>query len=530
MKAKNIIMGALVSVVAFTSSCKKDIPVAEKEVTAPVFLNPTGSSTYVLLPENDNGSFETFAWSDAYLGEEIEASYEVQIDDAEGDFSSAQKLAPTKELFKSITSSDMNQLLRDLNIAPNIEIGIQARVVATGGESVQSSVPVSMLVKRYIYSDEVPTWTLKGTASGDESFVLEEKTPGVWEANLKLSDGNFKFYDTAAQALVIGSDGTENGVTYNGSDISVMGGTYNVTLDLNEMKYYVSKEWQISGTALEGNILLKYDEGSKTWKKNVTLNNGSFLFSDTKDVATILGSDGTEAGLVVDGTAIAVTEGDYTVTLDVENNSYAIDALEYPGTMNIIGDAVGGWNWGENEVAMVPVNGMPHMFWKVVWLEGEKGYKFNPDNSWAGRDFTCINAVGKGIFDIGGGDNLTSPAESGYYMIVVDLEKQQVSIDDHAVYISGGCVGWAFDDETLKLSQDTDNKTLTITKDMTGDVIRMYAKSPWIADWWRAEFQVFSGKIEYRANGGDQAAVSVVEGSNTVTLNFTDETGSIVLN
>jgi hypothetical protein len=56
----------------------------------------------------------------------------------------------------------------------------------------------------------------------------------------------------------------------------------------------------------------------------------------------------------------------------------------------------------------------------------------------------------------------------------------------------------------------------------------MYAAAPAgsDADWWQMEFNVYDGKIVYRADGGDQAAVAVTAGQK-VTLNFNAEAGSI---
>jgi len=45
-------------------------------------------------------------------------------------------------------------------------------------------------------------------------------------------------------------------------------------------------------------------------------------------------------------------------------------------------------------------------------------------------------------------------------------------------------------------------------------------------DWWTREFNIIDGKIEYRGNGGDQAAVPVTAGK-VVTLDFNAGTGTI---
>jgi hypothetical protein len=57
----------------------------------------------------------------------------------------------------------------------------------------------------------------------------------------------------------------------------------------------------------------------------------------------------------------------------------------------------------------------------------------------------------------------------------------------------------------------------------------MYALEPagvTAADWWQMEFNIYDGKIVYRAGGDDQEAVAVSAGQ-TVTLDFNAGTGSI---
>jgi hypothetical protein len=59
--------------------------------------------------------------------------------------------------------------------------------------------------------------------------------------------------------------------------------------------------------------------------------------------------------------------------------------------------------------------------------------------------------------------------------------------------------------------------------------LRMYAKSTFAAatgNWWHREFNIYDGKIVYRAGGNDQAAVNVTAGQ-TISLDFNAGTGSI---
>ena len=75
-------------------------------------------------------------------------------------------------------------------------------------------------------------------------------------------------------------------------------------------------------------------------------------------------------------------------------------------------------------------------------------------------------------------------------------------------------------------------KTLVSPVTIAEDELRMYVAAPTAittfnaADWWRMEFMVFDGVIEYRGAGGDQARVKVPAGQK-VTLDFNAGTGSI---
>ena len=80
--------------------------------------------------------------------------------------------------------------------------------------------------------------------------------------------------------------------------------------------------------------------------------------------------------------------------------------------------------------------------------------------------------------------------------------------------------------EAAKFAVSEDGKSLTMTVPADGN-LRMYAESTAAtSDWWTREFNVFEGKIEYRGNGGDQAAVPATAGQ-VVTLDFNAGTGSI---
>ena len=94
-------------------------------------------------------------------------------------------------------------------------------------------------------------------------------------------------------------------------------------------------------------------------------------------------------------------------------------------------------------------------------------------------------------------------AETGVYMIYVDVENKKVCVEPAKVYGIGNCFGgW---DEAMEgaLFTAADGK-LSITVP-NADELRLYAASSIATTaWWTREFIILDGKIAYRGNGGDQ--------------------------
>jgi len=208
--------------------------------------------------------------------------------------------------------------------------------------------------------------------------------------------------------------------------------------------------------------------------------------------------------------------------------------ISYPANLYMIGDGVSQagvnneWDWSKNDLPLVPVNGKPNLFWKIVWLNATGGFKFSPVKAWAGDFGATIKTVSPNGEYSKGSENIAVPGTAGYYMVVVDLDMAKIAVADPKVYLIGNTVGsWNSGDAANLFTVDNANSVVTITKTLAADNIRMYAAHPWIPDWWRAEFNIFSGAISFRGIGGDQVAVPVTAGSKTVSLNFMSGAGSI---
>jgi hypothetical protein len=300
--------------------------------------------------------------------------------------------------------------------------------------------------------------------------------------------------------------------------------------DLNKMDFIVTEL-----TLLQNDWKFRYSNG---WK----------IFLDeagTVKVNTNLG--GTVDALEPGGGNIANAEyAVFTVTLTYElgvgfsatqvRTGDAIPLPTYPEAMFLVGDATAyGWDApGTTAEALLHkcAGGAPSegIYWKIAHLEAGLGFKLAAEN-WTEPNLG-FGQVGEfdadGIVVTDNGGNM-SVATSGMYIIVLNLRDDaiKVSIKEAAVYGIGDAFG-AWDEEVAayKFTIDNANKTLVSPAVAADANIRIYAEHAWIPAWWNAEFNVFAGKIEYRNDGGDQAAVAGTTGQ-VIKLLFDNNTGSI---
>ncbi len=217
----------------------------------------------------------------------------------------------------------------------------------------------------------------------------------------------------------------------------------------------------------------------------------------------------------------------YTLKAGEIKDSYAMNieltqASSTPTEMYMIGADFGNWNWEDaGIVSLVPVHSHEGQFWTIKYFNAANGFKFCAKKEWNG-DFTGLG-TDNGYEQKDG--NCFVPAD-GLYIVVVDLLGKALTIEPAVVYGMGDVFGgWDAAMEAAKFATSADGKTLSIAAPKDGN-LRMYAHSSVLADWWQHEFNIYDGKIVYRADGGDQEAVAVTAGQ-TITLDFATETGSI---
>ena len=190
--------------------------------------------------------------------------------------------------------------------------------------------------------------------------------------------------------------------------------------------------------------------------------------------------------------------------------------------MHIIGNDFGNWDWNAaSVVSMNPVHSHEGHFWAIRYMTTTTEFKFCAEKAWNG-DFAKLETNSGFVTP-----NNSMVEADGLYLIYVDLENSKVVVAPAKVYGIGDAFGgW----DTLKeanLFAVAADGTASISTPAAGN-LRMYAaySGAEAGNWWQMEFNIYDGKIVYRAGGGDQEAVAVTAGQ-TVTLDFNKEAGSI---
>ncbi|WP_430812097.1 MULTISPECIES: SusF/SusE family outer membrane protein [unclassified Carboxylicivirga] len=547
MKKLNIIYTLMALMVAFTACNDEDgITRIPMEPGPASILSPNGSTTYSLIEENDEGAFETFIWEAAYFGTSEDISYDVQVDLASGDFTSPAGLGTTDKTYMTITTAAMNQVIRDLGVMAEEEVGLQVRVVATAGSDEKISIPVSMLVKRYIYEDEKPVWKVQGSALTEAVALKYDSDAKLWKSDgaITMMEGAFNFLNDNVYQQELGSTSDlvyapqmEGNLTdEEGKHIPVKAYDYFVSLDAENMTFTVEEDnfYSLVGSAVVNEATRFSQEGSDMTMKT-RLSAGTFQVKYNASTPVVYGAtSNSDYTLIEGGVAIEIaSDGDYSLTIDenmvltVEESAYPAELYMTGGALNGAGDA-SGWNWDTNYAQFVPVHSHPELFWAIVWLDpsGNSGFKIAPQRAWGG-DFGIDGDPVDGVWAKGGG-NIQVP-EANYYIVVVDLLNETVEANPANVYGMGTVFGgWDASNPANLFTIDKENKVIKYDGEVAEGELRMHVGAKTLAcDWWQAEFIILNDMIEYRGTGGDQERVPMSAGNAVITLDFMNGTGSI---
>lgn len=221
---------------------------------------------------------------------------------------------------------------------------------------------------------------------------------------------------------------------------------------------------------------------------------------------------------------VIIGKGKWKVRLDVNNWTYTIN--EVKPDLFLTGSNYG---WGDKWLQLVPFHSSEEDFWTIIYLHEGEQFKFAPQAGWGG-DFgytgTTINdEAGANITSSSDGNLVVGKA--GWYLLKVQNgSTKALTVLQPNVYLIGDAAGeWNIADShkfTIPTTEDGVFESPAFAADAE---LRMCVSVDGF-DWWKSEFMVFDGKIEYRGRGIDQNRVNVKAGQK-VTLNFTAGTGEI---
>lgn len=221
---------------------------------------------------------------------------------------------------------------------------------------------------------------------------------------------------------------------------------------------------------------------------------------------------------------VIIGKGKWKVRLDVNNWTYTIN--EVKPDLFLTGSNYG---WGDKWLQLVPFHSSEEDFWTIIYLHEGEQFKFAPQAGWGG-DFgytgTTINdEAGANITSSSDGNLVVGKA--GWYLLKVQNgSTKTLTVLQPNVYLIGDAAGeWNIADSHKFTVPTTEDGVFESPAFAADAELRMCVSVDGF-DWWKSEFMVFDGKIEYRGRGIDQNRVNVKAGQK-VTLNFTAGTGEI---
>jgi hypothetical protein len=384
-------------------------------------LNPAGPLT--LLIANSAKKAVTFKWNSTVFGN-LPLNYAVQIDKANGTFTSPLVLPFGTALTGDITVMNLNRAAINAGIAANTTGDLAIRVIAYQGANFKNPLYSNVTtLKVTTYLDVVKFFIVGGYNGWDNSdnalFIMNTPTTGANAEGYINFDaaGDFKFTTDHSwdDAHTFGDDGT------NAGKLSNVGGGKNITLSAAgyyllkanplTMAYSATKTtWGVMGdyNGWASQTDMAYNATTKKFSLALTLTNGGgFKFRGTSDWAINYGStaaDGSTLNAGGDNIPVKIT-GDYALTLDLSHpNTYTYSA-------NIWG-VIGDFNsWGGD--AFMTWNPTTKVFTANITAAAAGAFKFRANSGWDVNLGGSLNAL------TAGGDNIAL-ASAGNYTITLD--------------------------------------------------------------------------------------------------------------
>ena len=435
MKKIYLIVLTIFTAVIFNSCVEDDSVQFIAQSPAEFGFTNSFLSEYTLVPSAANNIGERFTWSKADFDVPTNVSYELQYS-VSGDFTDAQSIGTTTNTEMVVTIGQLLTIAEEagLDSDPNTEepnsgtlyFRVRAYVGTADSDTEVFSEPAALnvVLPEVVEGSgvEISTWGVVGSgynnwgAFEDAPFYTTDQA-NVLVTYVTLVDGEIKFRENNDWGNNLGDDGADGTLEAGGANITVTAGTYKIVLDLNNNTYTIEAySWGIVGSAYNdwGNAgpdaKFYYDYTTDTFKVGVKLVDGDFKIRLNNDWGTNYGDTGADGTLDAGGDNITATAGYYTITLDLNNNTYTIEAANLWG---IVGSGYNDWGNAGPDFLLTEVNPGIWVGEIVTLLNGEIKFRVNEDwGSNLGDDGTdgTLEADGANI-----------PTTAGNYRLKIDM-------------------------------------------------------------------------------------------------------------
>ncbi|WP_248722061.1 SusE domain-containing protein [Seonamhaeicola sp. ML3] len=405
-------------------------PVNEPEVTS-----VQDGDTFELSIDNNDAIAMVFEWDDPILESSLglQVEYVLEAALAGTNFANPVEVASsTNSSSISLTNAQLNAAAIQSGIEADTSGDIELRIVATITDTATGSVleritdPVTVTVTTYATAlDLSTTWGIVGSGANDWGATPDlpfwsTDTDGVLVAYAHLIDGEIKFRENNDWANNYGDNGADGSLEAGGANIAVTEGDYKITMNLNDLTYTIEAfSLGIVGGAYNDwgatpDFMLQYDQYSDVFRGIVTLIDGEMKFRMNNDWGTNWGDDGNDGTLDAGGANIVVTAGIYIATVNLNDNTYTLEPIDY--VWGLVGGAYNDWgatpdaqftrDWSRPFDDIWVLN-------DVTLIDGE--YKFRANNDW-GVNYGDDGA--DGVLDAGGANLVTT---AGTFSFVLDF-------------------------------------------------------------------------------------------------------------
>lgn len=231
------------------------------------------------------------------------------------------------------------------------------------------------------------------------------------------------------------------------------------------------------------------------------------------------GDDSMSGSLVNEGCGAGkiAKAGKYIMTINMMDYTYSIETA--PTELYMTGSEYSWSDWRQ----LIPIYGTDDQFWTVVYLAEGEQFKFAPQADW-GNDFgytdtTVKDVAGAGITSSADGNLVAGKA--GWYLLHVTNGTERVfEVLEPNVYLIGDAAGEWNVDASHKFTVPTTKDGQFVSPAFAKDAELRMCVSIVPDGWWKTEFIIANGKIDYRGKGDDQARLNVSAGQKAY-LNFT---------